>query len=189
MYSCIFLTLLLVLFANRYGSTGETRRKMVERQRLERAREEEAALSFKPLLIAKSPKKKAHNNGPIHKREAFVDKELTFSPQITEKAKHLERPKRNSKETADLLFHAAGAGRSRDSIEHELEHGKPSRSSAAFTPQITTAAKRLAADEKLKGGPRLYARSQSLQLERQIFTPSKTKEEQECTFTPVSREQ
>ena len=55
---------------------------MVERQKLEKEREEEEALSFKPQLVTKS-RKKSTGTTSVHKREAFVDKELTFAPQIT----------------------------------------------------------------------------------------------------------
>jgi hypothetical protein len=171
----------------KYGATGENRRTMVERQRQEREREEDAALSFKPLLISKSPKKSS--NTPVHKRETFVDKELTFTPTITEKGKHLERPK-NSKQKCDLLFSSPGAGRTRESIEQRQGGGGGGggghNKNGSFTPEITKVAKKLPSDEKLKGGPRLYAKSKSRELERQNSTPRKTKEELECTFKPVS---
>ena len=90
---------------------------------------------------------------------------------------HMERPK-STKVQAELLFSSPGAGRTRDNLKEQK--------TASFTPEITKVAKRLPVDEKLKGGARLYAKSQSRELDK----PSaswKTKEEQECTFSPVRR--
>ena len=89
----------------------------------------------------------------------------------------MERPK-STKVQAELLFSSPGAGRTRDNLKEQK--------TASFTPEITKVAKRLPVDEKLKGGARLYAKSQSRELDK----PSaswKTKEEQECTFSPVRR--
>ena len=47
--------------------------------------------------MARSPTKRSSTNSG-HKREKYVDKELTFSPQITDKWKYIKRS--NSKENS-----------------------------------------------------------------------------------------
>lgn len=158
------------------GNTGESRREEVERLRLEKLREEEEALTFKPKVNNKSPKKCASAGVPLHHphhpREAYVDKELTFTPKISDMGKQMgqDRARRIS----------------REKVHQHKPHVHVEVVASTFTPEITKLAKQLPSDDKLKGGPRLYEKSRSRELERQSSAPLRTKEDEECTFTPVN---
>ena len=154
------------------------------RLRMEKKNREEEALTFKPKINPNSAKKCSRASSLEdypQRKDVYVDKELTFTPKISEKGRQFgsDRSRRSSKEKAEELYSSPGAGRSRDYASNT------SGSSESFTPKITKMAKKLNTD-KAKVGSRLYNSSKSRELERQ---PSgRTYEDTECTFKPVCTE-